>query len=570
MLRKAQVMILLAYLTLSRAEVADPIAEAVIDYLFDRAAGHASLASLDQQSGLDATTVGKSGSLALQGARPRASGIPAIGQAPSSPSLRASAQRHSVASQPKGFRQDVLPSVGVFGSIAEMQSRYQTFRASATAAHAEASTAEAPQRKFRVAVIGGGPSGACAAEIFAEEPNVETFLFERKMDNCKPCGGAIPLCMVDEFKLPETIIDRKVNKMTMISPTNKEVDIGKTLKDNEYIGMTRREVFDKFLRDRAVEKGANSINALVMSIDTPATDADPYVINYNQLSGDGCNATGAAKGTPKTMEVDVVIGADGANSRVAKAIDAGDYDYAIAFQERIKLSDEQMKRYENTAEMYVGDDVSPDFYGWVFPKYDHVGVGTGTVIDKGGIKKYQEGIRKRAEPYIQGGKVIKVEAHPIPESYRPRRVSGRAALVGDAAGYVTKCSGEGIYFAAKSGRMAAQAIVKLMKEKQRLPTEAEIKETYIKDYDKAYFPTYAVLDILQKVFYSSDAGREAFVDMCESEYVQKVTFDSYLYKKVQGNNPIEDLKLGAQTIGSLIYHNINKPDVANKRELTPR
>ena len=25
--------------------------------------------------------------------------------------------------------------------------------------------------------------------------------------------------------------------------------------------------------------------------------------------------------------------------------------------------------------MYVGDDVSPDFYGWVFPKYDHVAVG---------------------------------------------------------------------------------------------------------------------------------------------------------------------------------------------------
>lgn len=36
-----------------------------------------------------------------------------------------------------------------------------------------------------------------------------------------------------------------------------------------------------------------------------------------------------------------------------------------------------MKYYEDLAEMYVGDDVSPDFYGWVFPKYDHVAVGTG-------------------------------------------------------------------------------------------------------------------------------------------------------------------------------------------------
>lgn len=41
-----------------------------------------------------------------------------------------------------------------------------------------------------------------------------------------------------------------------------------------------------------------------------------------------------------------------------------------------------------------------------------------------------------------GGKIIRVEAHPIPEHPRPRRVKGRAALVGDAAGYVTKCSGE--------------------------------------------------------------------------------------------------------------------------------
>lgn len=37
--------------------------------------------------------------------------------------------------------------------------------------------------------------------------------------------------------------------------------------------------------------------------------------------------------------------------------------------------------------MYVGDDVSPDFYAWVFPKCDHVAVGTGTVVDKKGIQR---------------------------------------------------------------------------------------------------------------------------------------------------------------------------------------
>jgi geranylgeranyl diphosphate/geranylgeranyl-bacteriochlorophyllide a reductase len=124
--------------------------------------------------------------------------------------------------------------------------------------------------------------------------------------------------------------------------------------------------------------------------------------------------------------VDLVIGADGANSRVAKEIGAGEYDYAIAFQvsrpagrhtmtarsslgetafrlpcwtlmkrttslqERIRIPEDKMDYYKDLAEMYVGDDVSPDFYGWVFPKYDHVAVGTGTVVNKPGIKQYQQ------------------------------------------------------------------------------------------------------------------------------------------------------------------------------------
>eukprot|EP00490_Sorites_sp_Unknown_P029609 CAMPEP_0114667634 /NCGR_PEP_ID=MMETSP0191-20121206/34875_1 /TAXON_ID=126664 /ORGANISM="Sorites sp." /LENGTH=159 /DNA_ID=CAMNT_0001918715 /DNA_START=55 /DNA_END=530 /DNA_ORIENTATION=+ len=64
-------------------------------------------------------------------------------------------------------------------------------------------------RKLRVAVIGGGPAGASCADQLTKD-GVETFLIERKMDNCKPCGGAIPLCMIDEFDLPKDIVDRQV------------------------------------------------------------------------------------------------------------------------------------------------------------------------------------------------------------------------------------------------------------------------------------------------------------------------------------------------------------------------
>lgn len=418
-------------------------------------------------------------------------------------------------------------------------------------AMAKLSSSLAPAVKYKVAVIGGGPSGSCAAEALSKNPNIECIMFERKANNAKPCGGAIPLCMVDEFDLPATVIDRKVRKMKMISPTNREVDIGDTLKPHEYIGMTRREILDGFLRDRAISLGTKCINGLVTDIKVPSTAAGKYTINYNN----------PAQKAKETMDVDYVIGGDGAHSRVAKAIDAGEYNYAIAFQERIKLPADKMNYYEDLAEMYVGDDVSPDFYGWVFPKYDHVGVGTGTVINRPAIQQYQKALRERCAPKIDGGKIIKVEAHPIPEHMRARRVVGRAALVGDAAGYVTKCSGEGIYFAAKSGRMAGEAVSKVVSAAGRLPTQGEMIAEYIKPYDKLYVPTYTVLDVLQKLFYNSNAAREAFVDLCGLEYVQRTTFDSYLYKKIQASSPIENLKLAAATVGALVRGLfISKPD----------
>lgn len=397
---------------------------------------------------------------------------------------------------------------------------------------------------LRVAVVGSGPAGSSAAETLAKA-GIETFLFERKLDNAKPCGGAIPLCMVSEFELPPQIIDRRVRQMKMISPSNIEVDI-KLDKEEEYIGMCRREILDGFLRQRAAKLGATLINGTVHKLEIPTNSTEPYTIHYADHSN------GSVEGVSKTLKVDVVIGADGANSRVAKDINAGDYNYAIAFQERIRLPEDKMAFYEDRAEMYVGNDVSPDFYAWVFPKYDHVAVGTGTMkVNKAKIKDLQAGIRARAAHKLEGGKIIKIEAHPIPEHPRPRRVVGRVALVGDAAGYVTKSSGEGIYFAAKSGRMCAETIVEVSNGGKRIPTEEELK-IYLKRWDKKYGLTYKVLDILQTIFYRSDATREAFVEMCADRDVQRLTFDSYLYKTVVPAHPLVQLKITAKTIGSLL------------------
>ncbi|OMO71155.1 Aromatic-ring hydroxylase-like protein [Corchorus capsularis] len=395
-------------------------------------------------------------------------------------------------------------------------------------------------RKLRVAVIGGGPAGSSAAEALASG-GIETFLFERSTSTAKPCGGAIPLCMIDEFSIPLHLIDRHVTKMKIISPSNLAVDFGsKSLRSHEYIPMLRREVLDSFLRTRAQSAGAQLIPSLVTHLEIPSSYFSPYIIHHS------------INNSRKTLAVDAIIGADGANSKVAKFIKAGNYTCAIAFQERIRLPDEKMEYYQNLAEMYVGDDVSPDFYAWVFPKCDHVAVGTGTVCAKQDIKLYQRGIKERVKSKINGGKVIKVEAHPIPEHPRPVRVRGRVALVGDAAGYVTKCSGEGIYFAAKSGRMCGEAIVRASDGGELMIGEDDLKREYLMEWDKKYVSTFRFLDLLQRVFYGSNVAREALVEVCGNEYVQRMTFDSYLYKKLAKGDRWEDLKMVFGTIGSLM------------------
>ena len=149
----------------------------------------------------------------------------------------------------------------------------------------------------------------------------------------------------------------------------------------------------------------------------------------------------------------------------------------------------------------------------------------------------------------------------IRDSPRPRRVQGRVTLVGDAAGYVTKCSGEGIYFAAKSGRMAAEAVVERSQNGTKEVDESDLR-VYLDKWDRKYWATYKVLDILQKVFYRSNPAREAFVEMCEDDYVQKMTFDSYLYKTVVPGNPLDDLKLAVNTVGSLFRSNALRKEAA--------
>ena len=115
---------------------------------------------------------------------------------------------------------------------------------------------------FDVVVIGGGPSGATAAEDLAQSGR-KVALLDRD-GRIKPCGGAIPPRLVSDFLIPDEQLVARINTARMVSPTGRSVDIPI---ENGYVGMVDREHFDEFLRFRAQAAGATRITGTFRKIE---------------------------------------------------------------------------------------------------------------------------------------------------------------------------------------------------------------------------------------------------------------------------------------------------------------
>ena len=401
-----------------------------------------------------------------------------------------------------------------------------------------------------VLVVGASVGGSTAAETLARA-GVPVVLLERDLKRVKPCGGAVPPVAFAEFDIPQHLISRKVHHALVHSPSERTVAIDvvgtRGHSDDNYIAMCCREEFDAFLRDRAVQRGARLIEGQLLDM---RVDSAGVTTTYREAAG----------GAVKQLRTAAAIGADGAYSPTAKALGLPNVPRCVAIQERIRLPDDKMARWEDTADLYLGAEVSPDLYAWAFPKKDHVavGIGAGHGHTKA-AKQHLANLKRRIAPELAGGEVFLQEAHALPMHPRPQIAFDRAMLVGDAAGLVVGTSGEGIYWAMKSAKLAAEVLA------ESLPDPSAVRLLrYQRSWWKSYGTMYRFLRWLQKWGYGNERQMEVFTDMCRNKDVQQLTFESYMHKNMAPMPWLAQLRMTGDIIKSQVKYYLPRSRAAGE------
>ncbi len=285
-------------------------------------------------------------------------------------------------------------------------------------------------------VVGGGPAGAASAYFLARRGRRVLLLEKQALPRYKCCAGGVPVKAkkVFEFDL-SPCWEREITGavFTRLSRERVAVDCDQVLG-----WVTRREVFDDFLVERAREAGAE----ILTETEFRSLEERPGEVLVRTLR--------------EKFRGRVLIGADGPRSRVADQISLNRRRLVgFALEVRVPISPAELSKR--------GHFLNFDFgrlrggYGWIFPRRDHLSVGVGTRHRVVGLKEdllcylEAEGLGEAARKIPVRGEFLSCCRYP------PVLVKNRCLLAGAAAGLTDLLTGEGIYQALISGKLAARA-----------------------------------------------------------------------------------------------------------------
>ncbi len=264
--------------------------------------------------------------------------------------------------------------------------------------------------KYDVAVIGAGPAGSMSASTLATLGH-KTILID-PCDQKKICAGILTAQYVRKYGINDSFVEREIKGFRISSNGIKaEITYRKAV---EY--SINREVYDRFNLDKAITEGAILKKEKVLSID----EKDSFVTiktNKNQILAD------------------YAIIASGVSDLCHLCNGAKTYAFCV------------QQRKESKPEDYYEIDLKSGIYSWTAPKKDHILIGSSSMV---------------TYPEMRGEKGL-IPIKPVKKTF-----SKRFLLAGDSAGFVSPFEGEGIYYARRSGEIAAETLSDVITGKNSL------------------------------------------------------------------------------------------------------
>ncbi len=277
--------------------------------------------------------------------------------------------------------------------------------------------------KFEVVIVGAGPAGLAAAKILGEGRKKVLLVEKNQEIGPKICAGGLTSKTL-EFGIPLSLTEKTFYSIKINY-------FGKTFQAKTLLATINRTKLAQW-QIQQINNASDRVKIW--------RNAKVVGIKNNSILLEGGEKIG----------FDYLIGADGSLSLVRRYLNLPTKKIWSTIQYTINRDFKDLEIFFDPALFGSG-------YAWIFPYNNSVaiGCGTGSRFQTSNLfDKFHYWLRKtRIE--INGAKV---ESFPINFDYKGFKF-GKIFLVGDAAGFASGLTGEGIYAAILSGREAAQKIL---------------------------------------------------------------------------------------------------------------
>ncbi len=347
---------------------------------------------------------------------------------------------------------------------------------------------------YDIIISGAGPSGSQCAEVLGKV-GYKVALIEKNVNWRKPCGGAVHSSVVDLYPLLKKLNIPKIRGVVMYSADYHRLEFKGA--SSEYSIIMDRLELDNIMRDAAVDAGAE-LFANHISFD--------YIIRNQKKVGIRTKTNNGSK----EFYGNLIIIADGMSSKLAvksgirqkwKSSELAIGKCAIMEGDH-QLDEESVYVYFKP---YQG-------YGWIFPinkKKFNIGIFTfGKANLKYNLHKvYDEFVHNpNVKQYIldSNNKVIWSGTYSFPAEgvLEKSLYDDNLMLIGDAGGFVSPISGEGIQTAVISGKIAAETAIKALQDENYSKTSLKMYRTNpeIKKIIRNFKQKYSMINF----FYEND------------------------------------------------------------------